>query len=129
MNEDNIRIRKLDIKIDPCLSEFERRLEMLPPNLKFIKKYLYLNFLPKIDKLIEDLEYIKLTPNYEEKITKIKPQSVLKIGSVFTCIDLFDTHNIKHMKTNKLVYGTSNGSIVIYDYENAKVLIEKPIGK
>jgi WD40 repeat protein len=126
---DNLRIRKLEIKTDPFLSEFERQLEILPPNLKFIKKYLYLNFLPKIDKLIEDLEMIKLTPNYEEKITKIKPQSVQKVGTVVTCIDLFETHNIEHMKTSKLVYGTNNGSLVIYDYENGKILLDKSVGK
>jgi WD40 repeat protein len=129
IEKDNLRIRKLEINTDPFLSEFERQIEILPPNLKFIKKYIYLNFLPKIDKLIDDLEKIKLTPNYEEKITKIKPQSVQKVGTIITCIDTFETHNIEHMKTSKLVYGTSNGSLAIYDYENGKILLEKSIGK
>ena len=83
--------------------------------------------MPKIDKYIEDLEKIKQTQNYDEKITNIRPVSVIKFLQI-SCFDLFETNNIKHMKSNKIIYGTAAGSIILYDIESQRMITEKQLG-
>lgn len=123
-----LTIRKVDAKTDIYCTDFEKQISRLPSNLKFIKKYLYYELLPKVEKYIEDLEVIKETPNYDEKTPIIKPQIVSKVGTQITCMDSFDTHNIKHMRSTKIIYGTITGSVIIYDLESQRIICEKQIG-
>jgi WD40 repeat protein len=123
-----LTVRKVDAKTDIYCTDFEKQISRLPSNLKFIKKYLYYELLPKVEKYIEELEVIKETPNYDEKIPIIKPQMVTKVGTQITCMDSFDTHNIKHMRSSKIVYGTITGSVIIYDLESQRVVCEKQLG-
>lgn len=125
--KESILFRNIDIKMDIYNTNLEKDIKRLPGNLRFIKKYLYLEFLPKIDKLIDELEKIKKTSNYDEKIIQIKPLNITKTVCI-TCCDLFENHNIKHMRSNKILYGTLNGNIIIYDFEINKVLNEKFLG-
>jgi hypothetical protein len=122
-----IIFRNVDIKLDIYNTFPEKNIKRLPSNLRFIKKYIYLEFLPKIDKLIEDLEKIKLTPNFDEKTIQIKPNQVIKTIPI-SCSNLFDNHNIKTMKSNKIIYGTYSGNIIIYDLDINKLLNEKSLG-
>lgn len=126
-NKESILFRNVDIQMDIFNTHLERDIKRLPANLRFIKKYLYLEFLPKIDKFIDELEKIKKTSNYDEKVIQIKPLQITKTLSI-SCCDFFDNHNIKHMRSNKIVYGTLNGNVVIYDFEICKILNEKLLG-
>lgn len=123
-NKESILFRNVDIKMDIFNTHLERDIKRLPANLRFIKKYLYLEFLPKIDKLIDELEKIKKTSNYDEKVIQIKPLQITKTAAI-SCCDFIDNHNIKHMRSNKIIYGTLNGNITIYDFEISKILNEK----
>jgi len=126
-NKESILFRNVDIKMDIFNTHLERDIKRLPANLRFIKKYLYLEFLPNIDKLIDQLEKIKKTSNYDEKVIQIKPLQINKTPSI-TCCDLFDNNNVKHMRSNKIIYGTLNGNLIIYDFEICKILNEKLFG-
>jgi WD40 repeat protein len=123
-NKESIVFTKVDAKIDIYNIEFEKNLKRLPSNLRFVKKYIYYELLPKLDKIIEELELIKETPNYDEKVTTIRPYIIQKMHNI-TCFDLFDNHNIKHMRSNKIIYGNNNGLIMIYDLENNRSITEK----
>ncbi len=124
---ESILFRNIGIKMDIFNTHLERDIKRLPENLRFIKKYLYLEFLPKIDKLIDELEKIKKTSNYDEKVIQIKPVQITKTVAI-SCCDMFDNHNIKHMRSNKIIYGTLNGNIIIFDFEIGKILNEKLLG-
>jgi hypothetical protein len=124
---ESIIFRNIDIKFDIYNTLPEKNIKRLPLNLRFIKKYIYLEFLPKIDKLIEDLEKIKTTPNYDEKTIQIKPNQVIKTMPI-SCSNLFDNHNLTTMKSNKIIYGTYTGNIIIYDLDINKLLNEKFLG-
>ena len=125
-NKDSILIRNIDIKQDICSTNFEKDLKRLPSNLKFIRKYIYLEFIPKIEKTIGDLEAVKLSSNYDENVCNLRPFSVHKLPNI-TCFDLFETNNIKKSSINKMIYGTDDGNLGIYDLNSQKVLIEKQI--
>ncbi len=127
LNKESILFRNVGIQLDIFNTTLEKDIKRLPANLRFIKKYLYLEFLPKIDKLIDELEKIKKTSNYDEKAIQIKPLQITKSVCI-SCCDLFDNHNVKHMRSNKIIYGTLNGNIIIYDFELNKNLIEKFLG-
>jgi hypothetical protein len=127
IQHDSILFRNVDIHMDIFNTNPEKNLKRLPSNLRFIKKYLYLDLLPKIDKLIDELEKIKKTSNYDEKIILIKPNLFNKLPPI-SCSNLFENHNIKHMKSNKIICGTFTGNILIYDFEINKLLIEKTLG-
>ena len=80
--------------------------------------------LPNLYRKIEQLERIKETPNYDEKILTIKQSNFFKVPQI-TAIDSFNTHNIKHMKSSKICLGTIYGNIIIYDIENNRVVLDK----
>jgi len=126
-NKESILVRNVDIKMDIFNTNLEKDIKRLPANLRFIKKYLYLHFFPKIDRLIDELEKIKKTSNYDEKAIQIKPAQITKSVQI-SCCDFFDNHNIKHMRSNKIIYGSLSGNIVIFDFEISKVLNEKFLG-
>lgn len=46
-----------------------------------------------------------------------------------TCIDLFDTHNIKNTKFSKALLGTLTGSLIIQDFEMNRTIVEKNLSK
>ena len=73
---------------------------------------------------IEELEKIKETPNYDGNIMTIKQQNFIKVQQV-CALDSFNTHNIKHLKSYKICLGTLNGSIIIYDVESNRFILEK----
>jgi hypothetical protein len=95
-------------------------------NSRFVKKFIYYKFLPYLDKKIDELESIKQTPNYDEKIVTIKQQYFNKVPQI-TALDSFNIHNIKHMKSNKMCLGTISGSLIIYDLDNNRNIVEKSI--
>ena len=97
---DSILFRNVDIEMDIFNTFPEKNLKRLPANLRFIKKYIYLDLFPKINKFIDELEKIKLTSNYDEKLIQLKPNSVNKTTPI-SCSNSFENHNIKHMKSNK----------------------------
>jgi len=80
-----------------------------------------------VDKVITDLEKIKQTPNYDEHLTTFKPFGQLELNASITCVDIFDTHNIKKTKFSKAILGTLTGSILIHDFEMNRMVVEKVI--
>ena len=68
----SILFRNIDIKQDLCSTKFEKDIKRLPSNLKFIRKYIYLDFIPKLEKILGDLESIKQSANYDENICNVR---------------------------------------------------------
>jgi len=125
-NAESLLFQNIDINHDIFSTKFEKDLKRLPSNLKFIRKYIYLEFMPKLEKIIGDLESIKQSANYDENISYVRPLTVKKLPNI-TCFDLFETNNIKNSVLNKMIYGTINGILGIYDLESSKILIERQI--
>jgi hypothetical protein len=124
---ETVMFRNLDANFDIFNTELEKHIGRLPENMRFIKKLVYYDLLPKVFNTIRELELLKQSSKYDEALVKVKPQSVMKLNEL-TCIDMFENNNIKSFtKSNKLVYGTLTGTIAIYDYEQQRVCIEKAL--
>ena len=78
--------------------------------------------------MIDQLEFIKVSPNYDQKLVNLKPQNLIKTPFI-TCFDMFDTNNVKNMGSKKMIYGCLNGSVAIFDIEAQRVICEKSLGK
>lgn len=121
----SIMFTNFEPKFDKCNTAFEKSLKILPPNLKFIKKYIYNDLFFKLNSLIDDLEQVRNSNNFDENLILLRPLNVIKFNFKITCVDFFTEHNIKHMNSNKVIYGLNNGSIIIYDLETNRVILEK----
>ena len=100
----SLLFRNIDAKVDLFAIELERQLQKLPDNLRFIREYLYFEFLPSVNNAINDLEAIKETPNYDDNLVNIRPISFRSINNI-SCFDSLSNHNIKHSKITKVLYG------------------------
>ena len=102
--KESILFRNIDAKVDPFSIELEKHIQKLPNTLKFIEKYIYFTFLPHLDNAIDDLEKIKETPNFDEKVIFVRPMTIKRLQNKnITCLDLLQNHNIKHSKMNKFI--------------------------
>ena len=128
-DEKTLLFRNIDAKVDPFSMSLEKHIQKLPDSLQFIKEYLYFEFLPQVDFWLDELEKIKTTSNYDEQIAKIRPVLIRQSSHDVTCFDLLGNHNIKHAKISRMIYGTSGGSLIVFDIEADKVVYEKKISQ
>ena len=127
---ESLLFHNIDANVDKNQIELEKHIQKLPPSLKFIKKYIYYTFFPHLENTLDDLEYLKTTPNYDERIVKVRPKGVKNTqNNNITCIDLLRNHNIKHSKLNKMIFGTLKGNVCIYDIENDKIVTTQNVSE
>ena len=74
-DKETILFRDIDANVDKYSIELEKQIQKLPNPLRFIKKYVHFYFLPRLENVLDELELIRQTPNYDEKITQIRPVS------------------------------------------------------
>ena len=129
-DRETILFRNIDANVDKYSIELEKQIQKLPNPLRFIKKYIHFYFLPRLENVIDELETIRQTPNYDEKIVQIRPVSYNSITSeIISCIDLLNNNNIIHPKISKMIFGTMKGNIGIYDFETSRILLEFNLSK
>ena len=129
-DKETILFRNIDANVDKYSIELEKQIQKLPNPLRFIKKYVHFYFLPRLENVIDDLEAIRQTPNYDEKIVQIRPVSVNSLSSeIISCIDLLNNNNIAHTKITKMIFGTMKGNIGIYDFDTSRILLEINLSK
>ena len=101
-DKETILFRNIDANVDKYSIELEKQIQKLPNPLRFIKKYIHFYFLPRLENILDELESIKKTPNYDEKIIQIRPMATRSISSeIISCIDLLNNNNIHHPKIKK----------------------------
>jgi WD40 repeat protein len=124
---ETVMFRNFDAKFDLFNTELEKHISRLPENLRFIKKLIHHELIPKVFNVISELEKLKTTSSYDENLLKLKPHCIVKAGQI-SCIDMFENNNIKHFnRSTKLVYGTYIGTIAIFDFEQQRVVVEKTL--
>ena len=131
LNEkETILFRNIDANVDKFSIELEKQIQKLPNPLRFIKKYVHFYFLPRLENIIDELEQIRQTPNYDEKIVQIRPVSINSLSSeIISCIDLLNNNNISHSTITKMVFGTMKGNLGVYDFDTGRVVLEVNISK
>ena len=129
-NEETILFKNIDANVDKYSIELEKQIQKLPNPLRFIKKYIHFYFLPRLENIIDELESIRQTPNYDEKIIQIKPVSINSITTeIISCVDLLNNNNIIHPKISKMIFGTMKGNLGIYDFDSGKIVLEINLSK
>ena len=129
-DKETILFRNIDANVDKYSIELEKQIQKLPQPLRFIKKYIHFYFLPRLENVIDELEAIKQTPNYDEKMVQIRPVSVNSLSSeIISCIDLLNNNNIEHPKISKMIFGTMKGNLGIYDFDTGRILLEVNLSK
>ena len=68
--KETILFRNIDANVDKFSIELEKQIQKLPNPLRFIKKYIHFYFLPRLENVIDELESIRQTPNYDEKFVQ-----------------------------------------------------------
>ena len=128
--QETILFRNIDANVDKYAIELEKQIQKLPHPLRFIKKYMYFYFLPRLENILDELEDIKKTPNYDEKIVQIRPIATRSITSeIISCVDLFNNNNIHHPKIAKMIFGTMKGNLGVYDLDSDKIVVELNLSK
>ena len=128
--QENILFKNIDANVDKYSIELEKQIQKLPNPLRFIKKYVHFYFLPRLENILDELETIRQTPNYDEKIVQIKPMTTRSLSSeIISCIDLLNNNNISHSKISKMIFGTMKGNLGIYDIDTDKIVIEMNLSK
>ena len=103
-DKETILFRNIDANVDKYSIELEKQIQKLPNPLRFIKKYVHFYFLPRLENILDELETIRQTPNYDEKIVQIKPMTTRSLSSeIISCIDLLNNNNISHSKISKMI--------------------------
>ena len=129
-DQETILFKNIDANVDKYSIELEKQIQKLPNPLRFIKKYIHFYFLPRLENILDELESIKKTPNYDEKIIQIRPMATRSISSeIISCIDLLNNNNIHHPKISKMIFGTMKGNIGIYDMDTDKIVMEINLSK
>ena len=131
LNEkETILFRNIDANVDKYSIELEKQIQKLPNPLRFIKKYIHFYFLPRLENVIDELESIRQTPNYDEKIVQIRPTLINSISNeIISCVDLLNNNNIAHSTISKMVFGTMKGNLGVYDFDSGKIVLEVNISK
>ena len=131
LNEkETILFRNIDANVDKYSIELEKQIQKLPNPLRFIKKYIHFYFLPRLENVIDELESIRQTPNYDEKIVQIRPTIINSISNeIISCVDLLNNNNIAHSTISKMVFGTMKGNLGVYDFDTGKIVLEVNISK
>lgn len=127
-DEDFLLHKNLDVKTDFYLNCLEREIIKLPESLHVVKDFIYNNLFRHLDSIISNLIKIKQTTNYDDDIPTIMMNQLAETKPI-SSLDAFNNHNIKGKIGSKIVYGTANGFIIIYDQENGKVLYENKHGE
>ena len=128
--QETILFKNIDANVDKYSIELEKQIQKLPNPLRFIKKYMHFYFLPRLENIIDELESIKKTPNYDEKIMQIRPMSSHSLlPEIISCIDLLNNNNIHHPKISKMIFGTMKGNLGVYDIDTDKIVIEINLSK
>ena len=123
--QETILFKNIDANVDKYSIELEKQIQKLPNPLRFIKKYMHFYFLPRLENILDDLESIKKTPNYDEKIVKIRPMATRSLTSeIISCVDLLNNNNIHHPKISKMIFGTMKGNLCIYDIDTDRMVVE-----
>ena len=129
-DKETILFRNIDANVDKYSIELEKQIQKLPNPLRFIKKYVHFYFLPRLENVLDELEQIRQTPNYDEKISQIRPVSTNSLSSeIISCIDLLNNNNIAHSNITKMVFGTMKGNLGVYDFDTGRVVLEINISK
>ena len=129
-DKETILFRNIDANVDKYSIELEKQIQKLPNPLRFIKKYVHFYFLPRLENILDELESIRQTPNYDEKAVQIRPVSVTSITSeIISCIDLLNNNNIAHPKISKMIFGTMKGNLGIYDFDTGRIVLEMNLSK
>ena len=129
-DKETILFRNIDANVDKYSIELEKQIQKLPNPLRFIKKYVHFYFLPRLENVIDELESIRQTPNYDEKVVQIRPTLINSISSeIISCIDLLNNNNITHSTLAKMVFGTMKGNLGVYDFDSGKIVLEVNISK
>lgn len=130
-NEDEtILFKNIDANVDKYAIELEKQIQKLPDSLRFIKKYIHFYFLPRLENILDELETIKQTPNYDEKVVQIRPMANRSIQKeTLSCIDLLNNNNIGENKISKMIFGSTKGNLGIYDIDSDKIVIETNLSK
>ena len=128
--QETILFKNIDANVDKYSIELEKQIQKLPNPLRFIKKYIHFYFLPRLENILDELESIRKTPNYDEKIIQIKPMATRSISpEIISCVDLLNNNNIHHPKISKMIFGTMKGNLGIYDIDSDRIVMEINISK
>ena len=129
-DKETILFRNIDANVDKYSIELEKQIQKLPNPLRFIKKYIHFYFIPRLENVLDELESIRQTPNYDEKIAQIRPVSINSLSNeIISCIDLLNNNNILHSTITKMVFGTMKGNLGVYDFDTGRVVLEINISK
>ena len=129
-DKETILFRNIDANVDKYSIELEKQIQKLPNPLRFIKKYVHFYFLPRLENVLDELESIRQTPNYDEKVAQIRPVAVNSLSNeIISCIDLLNNNNISHSTITKMVFGTMKGNLGIYDFDSERVVLKINISK
>jgi hypothetical protein len=128
--QETILFKNIDANVDKYSIELEKQIQKLPNPLRFIKKYIHFYFLPRLENILDELESIRKTPNYDEKVIQIRPMATRSISSeIISCVDLLNNNNINHPKISKMIFGTMKGNLGIYDIDLDKIVLEVNLSK
>ena len=128
--QETILFKNIDANVDKYSIELEKQIQKLPNPLRFIKKYIHFYFLPRLENILDELESIRKTPNYDEKVIQIRPMATRSISSeIISCVDLLNNNNINHPKISKMIFGTMKGNLGIYDIDLDKIVLEINLSK
>ena len=129
-DQETILFKNIDANVDKYSIELEKQIQKLPNPLRFIKKYVHFYFLPRLENILDELELIRKTPNYDEKIVQIRPMTTRSIcPEIISCVDLLNNNNIHHPKISKMVFGTMKGNLGVYDIDTDRIVIEINLSK
>ena len=129
-DQETILFKNIDANVDKYSIELEKQIQKLPNPLRFIKKYVHFYFLPRLENILDELEAIRKTPNYDEKIVQIRPMATRTIcPEIISCVDLLNNNNIHHPKISKMIFGTMKGNLGVYDIDTDKIVIEINLSK
>ena len=128
--QETILFKNIDANVDKYSIELEKQIQKLPNPLRFIKKYIHFYFLPRLENILDELESIRKTPNYDEKVVQIRPMTTRSLTpEIISCIDLLNNNNIHHPKISKMVFGTMKGNLGVYDIDTDKIVIQLNLSK
>ena len=129
-DQEAILFKNIDANVDKYSIELEKQIQKLPNPLRFIKKYVHFYFLPRLENILDELESIRKTPNYDEKVVQIRPMATRTISpEIISCVDLLNNNNIHHPKISKMVFGSMKGNIGVYDIDTDRIVVEINLSK
>ena len=123
----SLLIKKFDVDTHLFNTAIEKHFDTLPSNLRFVKKFLYFQFFPKLFEHIDKLESFRFNPSFDRDVPSINPSSSSEIQFRPSCISSFKNAISSGKKVNEFAVGTRDGTLFIFDCFSTKPIVSTKI--